>query len=157
MIITCTNCNKKFEIDSELIPTDGRLLECSKCNNQWFFKKETLINEIISTKEEDKKIDQNNLEKENINENKTNIVVKKPETESITSVKDNHNSQDIHEVSIKKKNDMKIKSKSFNTNILNLILLFIISMSGLIILVDTFKAPISLVIPNIELILYNFF
>ena len=40
MIISCENCNKKFEIDSALIPAKGRLLQCSHCDNRWFFKKE---------------------------------------------------------------------------------------------------------------------
>ena len=53
MIIGCTSCNKKFEINSNLIPDSGRLLECSNCNNQWFFKKEKSIQE--TTVVEDKK------------------------------------------------------------------------------------------------------
>ena len=45
MIITCNNCNKKFEIDENLIPEKGRLLQCSSCNHQWHFKKE-FIHEV---------------------------------------------------------------------------------------------------------------
>ena len=59
MIISCNNCNKKFELDSDLVPTKGRLLECSACNYQWFFKKEitgkidkpTLDNIFVNTKD----------------------------------------------------------------------------------------------------------
>ena len=40
MIITCNNCNKKFDLDSNLIPDKGRLLQCASCNHKWFFKKE---------------------------------------------------------------------------------------------------------------------
>ena len=40
MIITCNNCNKKFDIDSTLIPDKGRLLQCASCDHKWFFKKE---------------------------------------------------------------------------------------------------------------------
>ena len=43
MIISCINCNKKFDINSNLIPLKGRLLECSSCNHQWFFKKEVVV------------------------------------------------------------------------------------------------------------------
>ena len=51
MIISCTNCSKKFEINSDLIPESGRLLECSACSHQWFFKKEIEITkENISIK-----------------------------------------------------------------------------------------------------------
>ena len=40
MIISCDQCNKKFEIDSNLIPKDGRLLECGSCNHKWFYKQD---------------------------------------------------------------------------------------------------------------------
>ena len=39
MIIACNNCNKKFDIDSSLIPDNGRLLQCASCDHKWFFKK----------------------------------------------------------------------------------------------------------------------
>ena len=38
MIISCENCNKKFEVDSSLIPENGRLLQCSACDHKWFYK-----------------------------------------------------------------------------------------------------------------------
>ena len=41
MIISCTQCDKKFEIESNLIPNEGRLLQCSSCNHKWFYKKKT--------------------------------------------------------------------------------------------------------------------
>ena len=51
MIISCTNCSKKFEINSDLIPESGRLLECSACSHQWFLKKKIEITkENISIK-----------------------------------------------------------------------------------------------------------
>ena len=46
MIITCNNCNKKFDIDSSLIPDKGRLLQCASCDHKWFFKKEVLENTV---------------------------------------------------------------------------------------------------------------
>ena len=46
MIITCNNCNKKFDLDSNLIPDKGRLLQCASCNHKWFFKKEVLENTL---------------------------------------------------------------------------------------------------------------
>ena len=64
MIVSCINCNKKFKINSDLIPENGRLLQCSSCNHQWFFKKELpleninqidtdnrIINDILTDKE----------------------------------------------------------------------------------------------------------
>ena len=47
-----------------------------------------------------------------------------------------------------------VKSKH---KFLNLIIVFMISIIALIIILDTFKSSISLVIPNIEIILYNLY
>ena len=40
MIITCDQCLKKFEIESNLIPKKGRLLQCSSCAHKWFYKRD---------------------------------------------------------------------------------------------------------------------
>ena len=40
MIITCDQCLKKFEIESNLIPKSGRLLQCSSCGHKWFYKRD---------------------------------------------------------------------------------------------------------------------
>ena len=60
MIVQCNNCHKKFDLDANLIPEEGRLLQCSACNNTWFFKKkkietpqEVTIPEIQNNKEEE--------------------------------------------------------------------------------------------------------
>ena len=37
MIIECINCNKKFNVNSELIPNSGRTIQCGSCNHVWFF------------------------------------------------------------------------------------------------------------------------
>ena len=46
MIISCNNCNKNFEINSNLIPIKGRLLQCSACDHRWFFKDKAPINAV---------------------------------------------------------------------------------------------------------------
>ena len=38
MIITCPRCQKSFNIDDKLIPTEGRLVKCGACDHTWFFK-----------------------------------------------------------------------------------------------------------------------
>ena len=38
MIITCENCTKKFNLQDDLIPEEGRELQCGSCNHKWFFK-----------------------------------------------------------------------------------------------------------------------
>ena len=44
MHINCKNCDKIFEVDENLIPEEGRLLQCGACNFQWVYKKEKLEN-----------------------------------------------------------------------------------------------------------------
>ena len=131
MIISCDQCNKKFEIDSNLIPKDGRLLECGSCNHKWFYKQD------IEDKTEEIIIEPQlkNIEEENIDPIQTNI-------------------SQINEfdTSFKKKEIIENK-KIKKIGVLNIIIVFIISFVALIILIETFKNPISIYIPNIEFIL----
>ena len=68
MIITCPSCKKKFNIDINLIPSEGRNLQCGSCDNIWFYKKEESmpepkqINESIDIKEKE--------ESDKLNDNK---------------------------------------------------------------------------------------
>ena len=48
MIIECVNCNKKFNVNSDLIPENGRLIQCGSCNHSWNFKKEVVLEDQIS-------------------------------------------------------------------------------------------------------------
>ncbi len=43
MIIVCVNCNKKFEVNSSLIPEKGRSIQCGACNHIWFYTKKIEI------------------------------------------------------------------------------------------------------------------
>ena len=52
MIINCEQCNKKFEIESSLIPEKGRLLQCSNCNHKWFHKKDILKESTLNLENE---------------------------------------------------------------------------------------------------------
>ena len=47
MIIECINCRKKFNVDSNLIPENGRLIQCGSCNHSWYFKKEVILEDQI--------------------------------------------------------------------------------------------------------------
>ena len=38
MIIQCVNCNKNFEVDSSLIPENGRNIQCGSCDHIWFYR-----------------------------------------------------------------------------------------------------------------------
>ena len=149
MIIACTSCNKKFEINSNLIPENGRLLECSKCNNQWFFKPKKSIQETDDNLNELKRLQPSKdlKEKQITKENKTKLK----------ETANDHNSLKPELIA---KDNIKTEKKVNNasvSNLLYLILVFIISIIALIIFIDTLKGPISSIIPNIEFILYNLY
>ncbi len=130
MIISCEECNKKFEIDEKLIPNHGRMLQCGYCNHSWFFKKE-----IIPAKT---KIIESDIKK-NIKSipNSTKELINEAETAIL-------------------KESKKIKIKK-PINILSFLIIFIITIIALIILADTFKNSIMLFIPNFDLILNNLY
>ena len=75
MIISCNNCGKKFNIDSNLIPKNGRLLQCSSCNHKWFFKKEIEIKPVISSK-----INEHVEQLQPLNEPKDSLEIQIPKT-----------------------------------------------------------------------------
>ena len=127
MIISCEQCNKKFEVESSLIPSTGRLLQCSSCGYKWFFKKS------ISPTENDKTI--------KIQKNKE-IKVKKIETKI--------NKSDNEETGIR-------RNKDKNVGLLSIIIVFLISFTSLIVLLDTFKEPISNYFPDIDLFLNSLY
>jgi len=156
MIITCNNCNKKFDIDSNLIPDKGRLLQCASCDHKWFFKKEALEN-TVNPIHEDISIDSINIFDQN--SSSTNVE------ESVSDTP-----KDEVEVDLEKETKEKIETnidespqvntkpkKQKNFKILNIFIVAIISSVAFIIIVDTFKYPIGKIVPNIEFILYNLY
>jgi predicted Zn finger-like uncharacterized protein len=132
MIIDCPSCKKKFEIDQNLIPKEGRLLQCGFCNEKWFFDKD----------------------KKKISETKLNVKNEK-------DAKSNNNDVNLEEseISLNDNTDNVIKVKNnFSFSIfLSYILVSIISFVALIIIIDTFKSPLYRNFPNLELILFNLF
>ena len=137
MIITCEQCSKKFEIESSLISENGRLLQCSSCNHQWFYKKNVLKKSKVVLKKEGIKTEQTELKIE--------------DTDNI-KVFDNL----INAKSVKRKHSY-TAPKDKKISFLSLTLVFVISVSALIVLLDTFKSPINLMIPNIEFVLDNLY
>ncbi len=137
MIITCDQCLKKFEIESSLIPKKGRLLQCSSCGHKWFYKKDV--------SDESKVV----LERQDIKIKKVKPIIK--ENNNIKIFNDS-------ETSIKNKRKHSYKNlQNKKLSFLNVILVFIISIIALIVLLDTFKSPISLMIPKIEFVLDNLY
>ena len=52
MIINCPNCNKRFKINTSLIPVEGRDLKCGSCDHVWFYKIEDKNLEPLSLKDD---------------------------------------------------------------------------------------------------------
>ena len=143
MIISCENCNKRFEVSDNLIPEEGRLLQCSSCDHKWFFKK----TEKLIEKKEPKKIikeDDNKI----LNETFVGKAIEEEEITSITVNEENLSEIDDEEPQIKK--DKK-------TNYLKIFIVIIITFVAIIIIIETFKHQISFIYPDIETLLSNLY
>ena len=143
MIISCENCNKRFEVSDNLIPEQGRLLQCSSCDHKWFFKK----TEKLIKKKEPKKIikeDDNKI----LSETFVDKTIEKEEITSTTLNEETLSEIDDEEPQIKK--DKK-------TNYLKIFIVIIITFVAIIIIIDTFKHQISFIYPDIEILLSNLY
>ena len=149
MIIECVKCAKKFEVKSELIPDTGRTIQCGSCNHIWFFKKNELQENLLK-----KRIHENDI---NLVSNEKIYVEKLKTTKNINQkLKKRESQQSIPKGrSIVKVNK---SSASFSlSNLLSYILVMIISFVGIIVIIDTFKSPLYLMIPKLEFIMFNFY
>jgi predicted Zn finger-like uncharacterized protein len=144
MIIACQNCNKKFDIDQILISVKGRLLQCNSCNHKWFFRREKAVQIIDSPLDKNMEVFESNKSQENDPKDNNN---RDTVQEKITLPTEEKNKKiEINKIKIKKQ-----------SNLLNLIIVFIISFIALILLVDTFKVPLGKIFPNLEFFLYSLY
>ena len=156
MFITCNNCNKKFDIDSNLIPDKGRLLQCASCEHKWFFKKEALEN-TVSPIDEDISIDSVNIfDQNNSSINDVESVLDAPNDEVEVDLEEE--TKEKKEVNINESAQVNTKpKKQKNFKILNIFIVAFISSVAFIIIVDTFKYPIGKIVTNVDFILYNLY
>ena len=143
MIISCENCNKRFKVGDNLIPEQGRLLQCSSCDHKWFFKK----TEKLIKKKEPKKIikeDDNKI----LSETFVEKTIEKKEIKSTTLNEETLSEIDDEQPQVKK--DKK-------TNYLKIFIVIIITFVAIIIIIETFKHQISLIYPDIETLLSNLY
>ena len=142
MIIVCTNCNKKFEVDPELIPEKGRSIQCGSCDHKWFYKKEA--QEITSEINDASTVD----------EIKQEIKI----TEHVADEKKIIEESIEDKVEFKQNNKEKpLKKSNILNKIISYLIVAIISFVALIIVLDTFKTPLNNIFPNLELILFNLY
>jgi predicted Zn finger-like uncharacterized protein len=157
MIIDCIKCTKKFEVNASLIPDNGRTIQCGSCNHVWFYKpkidlSKNEISEILSPKSNDnvlenKKDDQDNEKSSKKEETKNLENLANPEPE-------------FNELIEPSSNELINENKKTTFNIskfLSYFLVFLITFIALIIVLDTFKSPLSSIFPGLEIFLYNFF
>ena len=149
MIIECPCKKKKFNIDINLIPAEGRNLQCGSCDRVWFYKKEELIsespqvNEDIAIKEKE---DSNKL-----NDDKSKDQLIKQAVEENEKAKSKLST--INETEKKSEEIKKTKSSKF----FSYLIVFIISLGALIILLDTLKTPLINIFPGLEVLLFNLY
>ena len=148
MIIECPSCKKKFNIDINLIPAEGRNLQCGSCDRVWFYKKEDPIPEPLQINE-DIAI-QDNDDSDKLNDRTKDQIIKQPVEE---------NKKSKSELTAIKENERKSKviEKTQSSKFFSYLIVFIISLGALIILLDTLKTPLINIFPGFELLLFNLY
>ena len=140
MIIECISCSKKFEVNADLIPSEGRNIQCGSCNHLWFYKKNDLF-----------KIETSEISRgDEIKEDKTEYL---ETSDDLSTFEKEH-------LEKPKTNTKNIKAEKSNFNLNKLpayLLVLIISFGALIIIIDTFKSPLYQSFPKLELVMYNFY
>ena len=149
MIIICPSCKKKFNIDINLIPSEGRDLQCGSCDHIWFYKKQEpiseplQINEDIATKEKEvsDKLDDDKYKDQ---------LIEQPVEE---------NKKAKYELSTIKKTESKTEviKKTQSSKFFSYLTVFIISLGALVVLLDTLKTPLINIFPGLEVLLFNLY
>ena len=149
MIIECPCKKKKFNIDINLIPAEGRNLQCGSCDRVWFYKKEDSIPET-SLINEDNAIRENE-ENDNSNDYKSNDQeIKQP-------VKENKKSKSELSAIEETESKPELVKKTQSSKFFSYLIVFIISLGALIILLDTLKTPLINIFPGLEVLLFNLY
>ena len=139
MFIKCPNCNKKFDVDQNLIPDSGRLVQCGSCQHTWVYKK------LLAPEIEDIPILKEKKTIEKINNKNIDI---KTDTNDNTSVSKEKKYEIV-------KKETKKSEKSFNY--FKFFLVILITFIAIIVVLDTFKVYISVIFPKINDILNNLY
>ena len=149
MIIECPCKKKKFNIDINLIPAEGRNLQCGSCDRVWFYKKKDSIPET-SLINEDNAIRENE-ENDNSNDYKSNNQeIKQP-------VKENKKSKSELSAIEETESKPELVKKTQSSKFFSYLIVFIISLGALIILLDTLKTPLINIFPGLEVLLFNLY
>ena len=139
MIIECINCSKIFDVNSDLIPSTGRTIQCGSCNHVWFFNPNKV-----------------NLKLKEEIQPRVSIPINNQKIEDIRPKKktDNLNKTEKKKFEVTR---YQAKSSLSITKFLSYILVSIITFVALIILIDTFKSVLYVVFPGLELMIFSLF
>ena len=143
MIINCECGEKKFNIDSSLIPIEGRLLKCGSCSKIWHY---TPIIENKKNEDLDIKINENVVKNEfqsDVAINDANADINEEALSEENTDDDEDEENNIKEEKENEEQQGKIKM------VLVYFIVVIISLLGLIFLLDTFKSYLITVFPAI--------
>ncbi len=152
MIINCECGKKKFNIDSSLMPKEGRLLKCGSCSKIWHY---TPIIENKKDEDLDVKINENVVQ----NEVQSDEVIN---DENFTDINEKVLSEEITNSDVDEENNIKEKKENEEQQgkiktVLVYFIVVIISLLGLIFLLDTFKSYLISVFPTITPFFDNFY
>ena len=153
MIINCECGKKKFNIDSNLIPAEGRLLKCGSCSKIWHYS--PVIQNNSNEKKLESQINEDTIKDEVNNDDKIEIKIEKI-NEKI-DIRNNENNEKLND-------DDKIpQDRTTQENNKNLKKLFyylivsIITLIGIIFFIDTLKFQIANIFPGIIPLLDSFY
>ena len=148
MIVDCPCGKKKFNLDINLIPADGRLLKCGSCSEVWHYKipssEQKIFHEInnLETNKPDFTPDKNNNDLP-IKNKDIDLIKEETKTKKTRKYNKKTESKSKELISVK-------KEPEFTENkIIKKIFLIIISIIAFILLIDTFKNQISVIFPGI--------
>ena len=149
MIIICPSCKKKFNLDINLIPSEGRDLQCGSCEHIWFYKKQEPISEPLQIKEDIAIKEKEDSDKLNGDRSKDQLI-KKPVEEN----------KKVKSELLKFKetaSKTEVIKKTQSSKLFSYLIVFIISLGALIILLDTLKTPLINIFPGLEVLLFNLY
>ena len=149
MIIECPCKKKKFNIDINLIPAEGRNLQCGSCDRVWFYKKEDPIPEPLQINEDiviKGKDDCGNLKEDKSKD----LLIKQP-------VEVNKKIESELPATKETESKSEVIKKTQLSKFFSYLIVFIISLGALIILLDTLKTPLINIFPGLEVLLFNLY
>ena len=149
MIIICPSCKKKFNLDINLIPSEGRDLQCGSCEHIWFYKKQEPISEPLQIKEDIAIKEKEDSNKLNDDKSKDQLIEQPFE----------ENKKAKPKLSTIKETESKtgVIKETQSSKFFSYLIVFIISLGALIVLLDTLKTPLISIFPGLEVLLFNLY